>query len=284
MAKPRGFKLASIWGFLVVYAVIIIFPIYWIVTISLKNDLEVIKVPPTWVFRPTLENYVAVIGGQKYSRHAVSDFNFPKYFMNSLVVSLGAIGVSIVVGVPAAYSLARFKFRGKQRLALFFLSFRFGPELAVLIPLYLIYRQLRLYDTFVGLMLVYQVVTLPLIVWSMRGYFEEIPVEIEEAARVDGASWWQSFMLIAAPLVRPGLAATAILAFIACWNNFVFGLVLSGNATRPLTVASLGFISYERVLWGQMSAATIISILPQMILALFVQRYIVRGLTYGAVK
>jgi len=186
--------------------------------------------------------------------------------------------------VPAAYALARFRFRFKEDIAFTFLSFRFAPEIAIIIPIYVLYQKLQLYNSYIGLILVYQLITLPLIIWIMRGYFEDISVEIEQAARLDGYTWWGVFTKIALPLVKPGLAATAILAFIFAWNNFIFGLILGAKETFPTTVGTLGFISYESVLWGQMAAATVITILPPLLLAIFIQKYLVRGLTMGALR
>ena len=159
--------------------------------------------------------------------------------MNSVILSVLAVSVSLLVGVPAAYALARFKFRGKESLAFTFLSFRFAPEFAVIIPLSIIYRRLGIYNTYGGIVWVYQLITLPLLIWVLRGYFEEISPEIEQAAMTDGYSWWQVFIRILLPLVRPGLAASALLAFVFAWNNFVFPLVLGGSEVQTVTVSAL---------------------------------------------
>ena len=189
-----------------------------------------------------------------------------------------------VVGVPAAYALARYNFKGKEDLAFTFLSFRFAPELVVIIPLSVLYRKLGLYDTFAGIIWVYQLVTLPLLIWVLRSYFEDVSPDIEQAAMVDGYSWWRIFLRILLPLVRPGLAASALLAFIFAWNSFIFPLVLGGSNVSTVTVAALGYISSAQGFFNRMAAASVISSIPQMLLALSIQRYLIRGLSFGAVK
>ena len=206
------------------------------------------------------------------------------YMMNSVLFVLGTVTVSITCSTLTAYALARYKFRGKEDLAFTFLSFRFAPELVVIIPLSVIYRQLGLYDTYFGIMWVYQLVTLPLLIWVLRSYFEDISPDIEQAAMIDGYSWWHVFFRVLLPLVRPGLAAAALLAFIFAWNNFIFPLVLGGSNVQTVTVASLGYMSSAQGFFNRMAAASVISSLPQMILALSIQRYLIRGLSFGAVK
>jgi multiple sugar transport system permease protein len=243
----------------------------------------VIAVPPKFIFTPTLDNYKAlfgVAGGQTL----VTGSAFLSYFKNSLILSVGSVLLALVLGLPAAYAIARLRFKAKETLAFTYLSFRFVPEITIILPLYVIYQQLKLYNTYLGLILVYQLIALPLMIWMMRSYFEEIPIAIEQAAQTDGYSWFASFRKLILPLVAPGMAATLVLAFIFCWNNFVFGLMLGGNSTQPVTVGLLSFMGTNEVQWGLMAAATIIAVLPLFILALLVQRYMIRGLTFGAVK
>lgn len=279
-----GIKRAAIYGGIVLLLVFALFPIYWIFLTSLKTDKDIISSVPKFIFSPTLGNYKAILFGVKAAGTETSRPDFILYFKNSLMITSGAVLVSLVAGVPAAYALARFKFKLKENIAFTFLSFRFAPEIAVIIPIFVIYRSLGLYNTFIGMVLVYQLVTLPLIIWIMRGYFEDIPESIEQAAKLDGYSRFAIFRKIALPLVKPGLASTAILSFIFAWNNFIFGLVLGAKETFPVTVGTLGFISYESVLWGQMAAASIVTILPEVIIAFFIQKYLVRGLSMGAVR
>jgi len=277
-------KKVLIYSGLAIILIFALFPIFWIFLMSLKTDKEIIASVPRFFFGPTLENYKAILFGIKAAGTETSRPDFILYFKNSLIITSGAVVISLLAGVPAAYALARFKFKFREDIAFTFLSFRFAPEIAVIIPIFVIYRTLGLYNTYVGMILVYQLITLPLIVWIMRGYFEDIPESIEQAARLDGYSWFSVFRRISLPLVKPGLASTAILSFIFAWNNFIFGLVLGAKETFPVTVGTLGFISYESVLWGQMAAASMVTILPEIIVAFFIQKYLVRGLSLGAVR
>lgn len=264
-------------------AIYILAPLVWILMMSFKSKADVIAVPPKFIFTPTLDNYKAlfgVAGGQTL----VTGSAFLSYFKNSLILSVGSVLLALVLGLPAAYAIARLRFKAKESLAFTYLSFRFVPEITIILPLYVIYQQLKLYNTYLGLILVYQLIALPLMIWMMRSYFEEIPIAIEQAAQTDGYSWFASFRKLILPLVAPGMAATLVLAFIFCWNNFVFGLMLGGNSTQPVTVGLLSFMGTNEVQWGLMAAATIVAILPLFILALLVQRYMIRGLTFGAVK
>jgi multiple sugar transport system permease protein len=267
---------------MLILAMYILAPILWIVMMSFKNKADVISVPPKFIFTPTLDNYRALFSGGGEGQMAGS--TFLSYFKNSLIIAAGAVGLSVLIGLPAAYALARFRFKMRETLAFTYLSFRFVPEITIILPLYVIYQKLGLYNTYFGLILVYQLITLPLIVWMMRSYFEEIPVAIEQAAHTDGYSWFGAFTKLVLPLAAPGVAASVVLAFIFSWNNFVFGLMLGGQSTQPVTVGLMSFMAYNEVLWGQMAAATVVTILPEIILALLVQPYMIRGLTFGAVK
>jgi multiple sugar transport system permease protein len=270
-------------GFLGLYFLFALFPIVWMFLVSLKSGTELFTTQ--FVFTPTLENYYAIFfGDPRAAAGVVARQEFPRFFLNSLIVSSGAVIVSLLVGVPAAYALARFRFKGKEDLAFTFLSFRFAPELVVLIPLSVIYRQLGLYDTYAGIIWVYQLVTLPLLIWVLRSYFEDISPDIEQAAMVDGYPWWRIFWEILLPLVRPGLAAAALLAFVFAWNNFIFPLVLGGSNVQTVTVSALGYISSAQGFFNRMAAASVISSIPQIVLALSIQRYLIRGLSFGAVK
>ena len=164
------------------------------------------------------------------------------------------------------------------------MSFRFVPFIAFVIPLYLLFQRFGLYNTHAGLILAYQLITLPFTIWMLRSFFMEIPLEIQEAAKIDGCSWLGVLTRVILPLSLPGIAVTVILGFMFCWNAFNYPLMLAGRQTFPVTVGAIQFISYEQVLWGQMAAATIVAALPQLVLSLMVQKYIVRGLTMGAVK
>lgn len=259
-------------AFLILYALFALFPLFWMLLISFKHDRDVYTT--TFVFSPTFENYTTLI----------TDGVYVHFFLNNLIVSGGAVLLSVVVGVPAAYAFARFKFKGQESLAFTLLSFRFAPEILVILPLYLIYQQLGLYNTHFGLIWVLQLITLPLIVWVLRGYFEEISPEIEHAARMDGYPWWHVFLKILMPLIKPGLVASALLSFIFAWNNFTFPLLLGSQDVMTTTVGTLRYISSETVQYGQMAAAATVATIPQIVLAMLIQKHLVRGLSMGAVK
>ncbi len=261
-----------------------VFPFFWILLTSLKNQVDIISVPPKFVFKPTIGNYAALVIGEHRGQYASTRPDFPRFFLNSMIVSSGAVALSMVASIPAAYALARFTFPLKNALAFGFMSFRFVPFIAFVIPLYLLFQQLGLYNTYSGLILAYQLITLPFTVWMLRSFFQEIPLEIQEAAKIDGCSWFGVLTRVILPLSMPGISVTVILGFMFCWNAFNYPLMLAGRETFPVTVGAIQFISYEQVLWGQMAAATIVATVPQLLLSLMVQKYIVRGLTMGAVR
>jgi multiple sugar transport system permease protein len=257
---------------LLLYAVFALFPLLWMVIMSLKPDSQMFTT--TFIFSPTMENYSAVFLRSDYSH----------FFFNNLIVSISAVIVSLIVGVPAAYALARFQFKLKEDIAFTILSFRFAPEILVILPLFLIYQKTGLYDTYFGLIWVYQLITLPLLIWILRGYFEDISPDIEAAAQLDGYSWWQVFLEVLLPLVKPGLVAAGLLCFIFAWNAFTFPLLLSDARAQTSTVVALRFLASDTVHYGQVAAAATISALPEVILALVIQKHLVRGLSFGAVK
>ncbi|MCL5986542.1 MAG: carbohydrate ABC transporter permease [Actinobacteria bacterium] len=262
------------------YLFFVLFPVYWILATSLKTELDVISmVPKFFNFNATLDSYRAVLGFT-----ANRQVDFLAFFKNSLIVVPSAVALAMILGIPAAYAMARFRFKLRENLYFFYLSQYFLPPILVLVPLYLIYRRLHLYNTYMGLVLILQLINLPLVILILRGFFEEVPVEIEEAAMIDGANLWQVLTRVTLPIAKAGLMATAFLTAIFSWNNFLFGLVLSGTSKMPVTVGMLSFQSYEKVLWNQMAAASIISLLPPLILGIAVQRYLVRGLSLGAMK
>lgn len=261
--------------------IFLLFPVIWICLMSFKAPLDIISVTPKFIFRPTIQNYAELFTTSTAFGGGVQG-GFWHYFRNSFIITAGAMGLTLLLGLPAAFALARFKFLGRSQIIFTFLTFRFVPELSIILPLYIIFQKIKLYNTYIGLVLAYQLITLPLFVWIVRVFFENIPRELEEAALVDGASWWRIFWQVDLPLVRGGLAAAFILCAIFAWNNFIFGLILGSQDTQPLTVGVLGFMSYEQVLWGQMAAASMLIILPELAVVALVQRYIVQGLMLGA--
>ena len=250
---------------------VLLFPFYWMILTSLRNQVDNTSPVPVWFFRPTLENYRNVIQGN----------DFLAFTWHSLVIATLSTLLGLVLGLPAAYSIARFKQNG---LALAILIARLTPYITYLVPWYLAFRALKLLDTYVALTLTHLIVGMPLIIWIMISFFEDVPRELEEAAFIDGASRLGAFVRIILPLSAPGVVAASILAFIFSWNQFLFSLVLSGPRTKPVPVAVFNFISYGQIDFGGLGAAAVLITLPVILLTLLIQRYIVTGLTMGAVK
>ena len=260
------------------------FPILWIVLMSFQTNETILRSPPSIVFAPTLSNYVALITGKLESAAGTLDIAFMRNLGNSVLLSTASVALALVLGVPAAYAFARHKFRGSEDIAFTLLSFRFAPPLLVLLPLALYFQDIGLANTYIGLIWVYQLICLPLILWIVRGYFEDISADVEYAYRIAGPSWFATFRKIALPLAGPGIAAAGLLAFIFAWNNFVFALVLASADKQPVTVGALAFVTASGIQYGQIAAAIVLSIAPTLALALYAQRYLVEGLSLGAVK
>ena len=253
-------------------------PVYWMITISLKREVDQFAVPPRWLFfSPTLEHYA----------DAFVTRSFGQYFLNSVIVASASTICALVIGTLAAYALARFRlpYRLDRKLALWILSTRMFPAIVTAVPLFLIMRDLRLLNTQLSLIIVYTAFNLPFVVWMMRGFFAELPRDLEDAALVDGDSRLGAFWRIVLPLVAPGLAATAVFCLIVSWNEFLFALVLTQtDAAMTLPVGIAGRVTQYEIKLGVMSAAGVVAMMPILVFALAVQKYLVRGLSLGAVK
>lgn len=261
-----------------------LFPFVWVLLMSFMTNQDILRTTPTLLFSPTLDNYASLISGQLKTDVGTLTSDYLNNLWNSLFLSTSSVILSLILGVPAAYAFARFKFKLGEDIAFTLLSFRFAPPILVLLPLQLYFQEIGLYDTHLGLIWVYQLITLPLILWIVRGYFEDISPDIEHAYRLDGHSWLKSFWKIAIPLARPGIAAAGLLAFIFAWNNFVFALILGSSSVQPVTVGAMAFITASGIQYGQIAAALMLSVVPTATLAMFAQRYLVEGLSLGAVK
>lgn len=253
-------------------------PIYWMLTISLKHEVDQFAVPPRWfLFTPTLAHY----------RDAFLTRSFGQYLINSAIVSVLSTFSALVIGTLAAYALARFKmpYRLDRKLSLWILSTRMFPPIVTAVPLFLMMRDLRLLNTRLSLVILYTGFNLPFVIWMMRGFFVEVPRELEEAALVDGDSRLGALRRVLLPLVAPGLAATAVFCLIISWNEFLFALVMTQtDAAMTLPVGIAGRVTQYEIKWGVMSAAGVVAMMPILIFAMAVQRYLVRGLSLGAVK
>jgi multiple sugar transport system permease protein len=263
-----------------VWFVFSLFPILWMVLLALKTSAE--QTSTYFVFTPTLENFGTVVSQRGTDLTSV---DFTRAILNSILNCGGAVIVSLVVGIPAAYAAGRWKYRGSEDLMFQMLSFRFAPELMVIVPLFVIYNQVGLFDSTFGQIWVLQLVSMPLVVWILRSYFQDLSPELEQAALLDGYTRRRAFVMVALPLVRPGIAAAALLAFIFTWNNYVFPLILTDSAATPVTVAVTKFLGGGgQAYYNLTAAAALIGALPPLVLALTIQRYLVRGLSFGAVK
>jgi multiple sugar transport system permease protein len=252
-------------------ALVVLFPFLWMLTSSFKTQVDIISWPPKLLFSPTLQNYYKVFGEQ----------DFLKYFLNSTIVGGSAVGLSLVLGLPAAYSIARFR---QRRLAVFILLARLMPGISFLMPWYIVFSRLDLMDSYTALILSHMLIALPIVVWIMSTYFSTIPPEMEESAMVDGATRQYAFWAIILPLSGPGIITATTLSFIFSWNNFMFSQVLSMEKTRTLPIAVYNFLSYAEVDWGGVMAAAVAIMTPAIILTMIFQKYVVKGLTMGAVK
>ncbi len=253
-------------------------PIYWLITISFKREIDQFAVPPKWFsFSPTLEHYADAFVAR----------SFGQYLLNSLFVAASSTICALLVGTLAAYALARFRLPHNvdRKLALWILSTRMFPAIVTAVPLFLIMRDLRLVNTRLSLIIVYTGFNLPFVVWMMRGFFAEVPRDLEEAAMMDGDSRMGAFRRVVLPLVAPGLAATAVFCLIVSWNEFLFALVLTQtDDAMTLPVGIAGRVTQYGIKWGAMSAAAVVAMVPILAFAVSVQKYLVRGLSLGAVK
>jgi len=244
----------------------------WMLSLSLKNEIDNISYPPVFIpSPPTFANFVSVFEQNSIGR----------YLWNSIVVSGGATLIALLIGVPAGYGIAR---TGAHRLTVLILIARMTPALSYLIPLFAVFQFLHLNNTLTALVITHLVITVPIIVYIMAGHFETQPRELEEAAQIDGASVWTTFRYVALPLARPGIVVGFILAFIFSWNNFIFGAVLAGRETRTLPVAVYNVLTFEQLAWGPLAAAAIIVTVPVLLLTIVIQKEILTGMTAGGVK
>jgi multiple sugar transport system permease protein len=274
-ARARLHRLASKAGLyfsvLVLISPAVLF-FLWMLSLAFKNEADNTAYPPVFIPNPpTFANFIDVF--------AKNDFF--TYTINSVIVSFSATGLALLLGVPAGYGIAKAK---ASHAAVLILIARVTPGLSYLIPLFLLFQWLGLIGTLTPLIITHLVITVPIVVWIMIGFFEGLPGELEEAALVDGANIWQAFRYVAMPLARPGIMVGMILAFIFSWNNFIFGVVLAGRSTRTLPVAVYNVLTFEQISWGPLAAAALVVTAPVLLLTLLMQKEIVAGLTAGGVK
>jgi len=248
-------------------------PVLWMATMMVKPDTEMFARPTVWLFTPTLAHFEYVIAG-----------GFLGNLASSAIVATASTALVVLIGTPAAYAFARFEMWRRDDMFLFILATRMAPPVALVIPFYLIYSKVGLLDSYVGLTLAYLTFNLSFYVWVLRSFCRDIPVELEEAAMIEGYPRWQVLRRVTLPILRPGIVATAVLSFIFAWNEFLYAFMLGGRTVKTLPVAIPTLITAQGVKWGEMAIVGVFALLPVLAVVFTLQRYIVRGLTLGAVK
>jgi multiple sugar transport system permease protein len=254
--------------------IVTLFPLYWLFVISTKTPRDAFKSPPDLVYLPDFSKYLSIWGSAGFG-HA---------FLNSVIVVILGVTLALLIATPAAYAIVRFRIRGGRWVRLWLLLAYTTPEFLFVIPMYVLYQQFGLFDTQVGLAVIYQVFAVPFAVWLVQSFFMEVPSDLGDAARVDGCSEAQSLVRIYLPLAAPGLAATAVLVGINMWNEVTIALSLTFEESKTVTIAVAGFRGYAAIRWQEMAAAAVTAVVPMIAFAALAQRYLVKGLTFGAVK
>ena len=252
----------------------VMFPVFWLVLLSLKSQTQAFTYPPLLVFSPHWENFEVLF----------TEVKFYRFIINSLIISSGSVLLSLVVGVPTAYALLRARLRFKRSLLAWNLITRMVPGMVFIIPYFTVYSKIGLKDTHLGLILMYLIYNLPLVMWIMIPFFDQVPRDLEEAARCDGASLTQSFLRVILPVSTPGLITCIVFTFIFSWNEFLFAVVLTRRTAVTATVGITHFMAYQGFDWGPMGAGGVLMLLPVIGFAIFIRKYLVRGLLGGSVK
>jgi multiple sugar transport system permease protein len=271
-----------------VYILFCLAPILFMVLASLKTDVDIFDPDKLFSFQPISANYEEVLTGNTGAAQAIGSYmgasTGPKALLASAVVTCVSTIFALVFGAAAAYGLARYRFKGNRDLAFFILSTRMAPPIAFVVPMYLLFKALNLLDTYFVLIIVYTGMNLSFVVWLLRGFFMEIPIELEESALLDGYGRLEVFRRIALPLAKPGIIAAGIFSAIFAWNEFLFAAILTADTVRTVPVAITGFSTSMGIRWGAFMATAAVAILPIFVLTIVLQRQLVRGLTFGAVK
>jgi multiple sugar transport system permease protein len=263
---------------LVAALIVFMFPVIWMILTSFKSKAEYFSYPPVfWPKSFSLRNYVNSMAFPPDGRGGLQGLR------DSLVIAISSTLASVVIGSLAAYSLSRFR-TGGENFSFWILSTRMFPPVAAALPLFLIFKQVRLLDNHMSLIIANTIFNLPFVIWLLKGFFDELPVEMEEAAWIEGCGHLKTFRLISLPLVAPGLVATSLFSFIFSWNEFMFALLLTRRNVRTLTIIVPSLVGGHEILWGEIAAVGTLAIIPGVLLALLLQRYLVRGLSLGAVK
>lgn len=271
----RPFRTFLLVAVTLIFVIAWAFPIFWSVLNSFKTEQDILAYPPKFLFQPTLAAYREVLFGAQ---------SVLPNLWSSIVISVGTTVVTMILAIPAAYALARLRVPGPRSAGFYILATQMLPPVGIIIPYFLVLRNIGWMDTYHGIILIYLSFSLPFAIWLMVSYFEDIPLEMEEAAAVDGAGRLTTLWRIIIPQVKGGIAVTVVFVFLNAWNEFLFAVVLSGNTVRPVTIAMFNFVSVEQTLWAQLAAVSVIAMLPVVVLGIVAQSHIVKGLTVGAVK
>lgn len=274
-AQASALKPILIYGALALFMVLFVGPLIWFFMLAIRPPATAFAMPPVFKFEPTLKSFhFTLLDPGPNSPQA----------LNSLIVAGGAILLNLPFAVPAAYALSRFRTRTGKYVMLWYLGLLMAPPVAFLIPYFILMTRIGLSGTYLSMVLVLQTLTVPFSVWLLKSFIDEVPKDIEDAARVDGAAWHVVLVRIVLPLIRPGLIVTSMFAFVFAWNNAAFPLVLSSQSTATLPIGTLGYFATSGVSWSYIAAAAVAAMLPPMVIFLFLDKYVVRGLTFGAVK
>ena len=287
--RPRTLKrvrLALVYVVLIVVAIINVFPILWTFLTSIKPPMLTFADPPVLFFSPSLDSYGMLFFPDRYANlsRSIVTVDLPLMFSNSIIVAVVTCTITILVSSLAAYSLSRFRFAGRKSIGFFIISTRMLPPIATAIPLFLLMNGLGLVDSKIALIASYTAINIPFAIWMLRGFMDEIPSELEDAAMIDGCSRLQALVRVVLPLIRPGLAATGVFAFLLAWNDFAIALILTAKEARTMPLMVVSFITEEGILWGPMSAAATLALLPPVIFVILTHHHLARGLTMGGVK
>ena len=272
--KPKTSRTTAEVILLLLIIIFCIFPFYWMVTTSLKTQLEALTSPPTWIFEPTLANYTTVLFKDKMGLSLI----------NSLIIAISTTALALILGTPAAYGLSRFEFRWKKDLWFWFITNRMVSPIVLALPFFLIVRKLHMLDTHIVLILIYLTFNLPIVIWICTDQFRSLPRDLDEAAVLDGAGPFKIFFKICMPLAAPGITVSAIFSFIFSWNELMYALVLTRTVAKTAPAMAVGFMEGYHLPYGKIMATSTLIVIPVIIFALIASKHLIRGLTMGAVK
>jgi len=255
--------------------IIAIYPFFTIILMSLRPRVLSFTLPPVYIFKPTLSHF-----RDTFLWHS----GLIRNLWNSIIISSSTTLIAVITGTLAAYAFSRINFKAKDFFFQWILTFRMLPAISVVLPFFIMFTRLEIYDTLLAVIVTHVIIDLPMAIWLMKSFIDELPEELDEAARIDGCSRMGAFWRICMPLSAPALVATAILCFLFSWNEYLFAVCLTSTKARPILIATQGLMSYQGMRWGQLAVLCIIIIIPAILVVLFFQRYLIRGLTFGAVK